>query len=384
MSLEKRLQQWLAAGVVDEPTAARIRAFEEARPKLRPLWLVTGLAGLAIGIGLLSVVASNWEGLSALSKIGGMALLGLGLAAGTLEADRQARPLPRELGLLLIYAWTLAAIALVGQVYQLGGNAAAALGVWSLLTAAAMAQARGGLLGTLWLIGLCSTWWTVLAWLGQRDTISEELAAGLATWPAPALLLLGAWPWLRAARPGLSRAATTFGALGLLSAASLLPLAFYDHLSSASADEQRGVAAALLGLLALAVAQGPLLADRAPPNRRALAQGGLLGLLGLLAATLVFGLAVEHPRADVIAALLFIGGWACVGALASATGAARTLSLATAMIGLRLVIIYFEVFGSLLDTGLGLILGGLVTLAMAAGWRKVDQRLHAASQGDRP
>jgi hypothetical protein len=39
------------------------------------------------------------------------------------------------------------------------------------------------------------------------------------------------------------------------------------------------------------------------------------------------------------------------------------------------IVIYFEVFGSLLDTGLGLITGGALTLLLAWFWRKKTQSL---------
>ena len=45
-----------------------------------------------------------------------------------------------------------------------------------------------------------------------------------------------------------------------------------------------------------------------------------------------------------------------------------------AVIGLRILAIYFEVFGTLLDTGLGLIIGGLVTLALVWLWTRKRQQ----------
>ena len=40
------------------------------------------------------------------------------------------------------------------------------------------------------------------------------------------------------------------------------------------------------------------------------------------------------------------------------------------MIGLRILAIYFEVFGTLLDTGLGLVSGGALTLALVWLWTR--------------
>ena len=45
-------------------------------------------------------------------------------------------------------------------------------------------------------------------------------------------------------------------------------------------------------------------------------------------------------------------------------------NLLTALIALRVLGIYFEVFGSLLSTGVGLITGGLLTLLIGWLWRR--------------
>jgi uncharacterized membrane protein len=44
------------------------------------------------------------------------------------------------------------------------------------------------------------------------------------------------------------------------------------------------------------------------------------------------------------------------------------LNFATAVIGIRILIVYFEVFGSLLGTGVGLVTGGMLTLGMVWLW----------------
>ena len=56
-------------------------------------------------------------------------------------------------------------------------------------------------------------------------------------------------------------------------------------------------------------------------------------------------------------------------------GSRTWFNLLTAVIGLRVVIIYFEVFGSLLQTGLGLIAGGALTLFIAWFWLRKSSAL---------
>jgi uncharacterized membrane protein len=90
---------------------------------------------------------------------------------------------------------------------------------------------------------------------------------------------------------------------------------------------------------------------------------------------------MPHGKWPLVAALAFIVVFGVVALAAHREGRSRLLHLATAAIGLRLLVIYFEVFGSLLDTGIGLVLGGLLTLLVTWFWarkrRDFDRQLSA-------
>jgi hypothetical protein len=99
-------------------------------------------------------------------------------------------------------------------------------------------------------------------------------------------------------------------------------------------------------------------------------------LLALLIGSLVIwslGLALaplSGRSGDLVRALLFIGYWIGIGAAAARAGRRSLFGLAFTMVGLRLLILYFEAIGGLTATGLGLIGGGVLCLALAAvGWR---------------
>src|SRR5690606_21180572 len=77
---------------------------------------------------------------------------------------------------------------------------------------------------------------------------------------------------------------------------------------------------------------------------------------------------ISRGDLDLVAALTFIGLWLLVARTAHRARETRVLNLATALIGLRILSVYFEVFGSLLDTGIGLVVGGLLTLALVWLW----------------
>ena len=86
--------------------------------------------------------------------------------------------------------------------------------------------------------------------------------------------------------------------------------------------------------------------------------------LGLIAAPM------EGKSGDLVRALLFIVYWIGIGAAAARASRRGLFGLAFTMVGLRLLILYFEAIGGLTATGLGLIGGGVLCLVLAAvGWR---------------
>ncbi len=367
VSFDARLAAWVEAGLITAEQAGRIEAFEhrarDATPRIpasqsRPtfLYAIGGLGGLAIAVGLVSIVAANWDAITPATKIG----LDLGLVAALGLAvwhwDRRGHELAREIGIVVLYGLVLASIALIGQVYQLGGEAHEALLTWSVLTAVIMTRSRSGFAASIWLFGLQATWLAWAVWLADTHH-AEMLALGTIYW-APLLCVgVGRLPAVRRARPGLAAALASIGWFELLLCATLGTFAFYaDTAREPWLDAWPAVAISVV--LTVAVATGLL---------ESLPQRVLLVSCGVLAHVPLF---ISPGDLELVAAGSFIGLWLLVAWTAHVARDHGQLSLATAMIGLRIIAIYFEVFGSLLDTGLGLVVGGLLTLGIVWVWAR--------------
>jgi len=107
-----------------------------------------------------------------------------------------------------------------------------------------------------------------------------------------------------------------------------------------------------------------------------LAGVGLLFACGVFATLpLFFGDASESLSIKVIAAAGFFCTWVLAAATAAFAHQKRLFDLASLAIALRVVIVYFEVFGSLAMTGLGLIFSGIVILAIAFAWHRFRERV---------
>jgi hypothetical protein len=82
-----------------------------------------------------------------------------------------------------------------------------------------------------------------------------------------------------------------------------------------------------------------------------------------------------HPRWPVVGAGIFMAYWALIGWTGLRLGYRGLLNTAIVIIALRLVIVYIEVFGDLLSTGVGLIASGVLLIALVWGTRKLIRKL---------
>lgn len=408
MNLQRSLRRWQAAGLLDEATAARILAHERGRPS-RPyaLYALGGLGALSIATGLLSLVASNWDRIGPELKLVADLLLLAALAAGVFllrrRAARQDRAAAggqapgdgdgaapegeaRALGLdvlLIIYAGaTLASIGLVAQTYHLGGELRHALLFFCAVTFPLLSLGRGAFLSGAWLIALQTTWLVqVEGWVkalglsGRQDDVAWLTA--LALCPL-ALLLVSGLPPLRRRRPRLCAVAAALGALQWLLLCTAAQFAWYGRGELHRAAGLGLGSLALLALLSLPVALllPPSLDRRGRATLRALL---LLGPLSSYAPLLV-----HHEKSALLAALGFIALYLLVGYAALRLRLLWLFSLATALIALRVLGVYFEIIGSLLDTGLGLIVGGALSFLVAWIWYRKTRQLRAAARAQEP
>ena len=158
------IRRWLAAGLIDDATAERIRTWEASHRRPLWLWAVAGMGALAIGLGVMAVVGANWENIPAWVKLAA----GLGLnalcAAALFVFWQRKRAWAREFSALLLFSLVLGGIALIGQVYQLQSPVWRALVLWLVLCTPFLALlARSQLVGAIWAVAAATTWFTAEA-----------------------------------------------------------------------------------------------------------------------------------------------------------------------------------------------------------------------------
>ncbi len=357
--VERRLERWVKAGLITHEQAQSI--LEHESKERRPLFMygVAGLGGLAVAIGLISIVAANWDAIPGRVKIGIDLAMLVGLSVGLLRLESRGPRWLSESALIVMYGLVLASIALVSQVYQLGGEVHEALVVWSVLTMVLMSRAHSTFGAVTWVAGLQITYAAVIAQLADTDDLAFFFVSTL-YWVPLLSIAASQSSALADRRPRLARVLGVVGWVEVLMCATVGTFVFYGDTASEDWLPMLLGAAVSAGLTLVVIRGLPEGEARRP-------RAALLGACWVLAH---IGWPLSRGDLDLVAALTFIGLWLGVAFTAHRARAAAVLNAATALVGVRIIAVYFEVFGSLLDTGLGLVLGGVLTLGVVWLWAR--------------
>jgi uncharacterized membrane protein len=353
--------------LIDAETHTRLAKYEQSERSPIGLYAVVGLGAFAIALGLIAMVASNWAMMSRFEKLALDGVLGLLLAAGFGLSVLRERPLAREALGLIYYGYALASVTLIEQLYQLDGSWAWLLGIWTLLTAPFMALLRSLFSASVWLAGLSATYVALAdAWIDSvprgagRDNLSLVL---IALFPL-LLIAAGRLSALRDSFRALSRVFVTAGYSLLFAAGFAASFLLYDRQSQ---PEPVGAAVVFVALLLGLLALSEWFPKPHWPLRARLAECAAL-VFGWIA--LAFGTLSVHTSLEVSAAFFQVASLGALSVFALALERHKLFNALTLVFALRLVGVYFEVFGSLLGTGLGLVTGGVLTLAVVWLWRR--------------
>lgn len=371
MNLHRKLAEWQERGLIDGEARARIEAYE--RQHQQPIWLYTvgGLGALTIVTGLVSLVAANWDAIGRSTKLGLDLVLGACLAAGLYLAVRHGKVWQADVLSAIYYGFTLASIALLGQAYQLGSPMVHGLWAWSLCTLPLFFFVRGRYVALIWLAGLvwtasasCVTLVDHLADRGYAEARLERLSVLLAFVCVTVLLLVARSRWLVRERPQVSAAWS-----GALWSSIVVGSLFAAGIFYATPDGQPAfdLSLGLAGVLALGLAWyvPGLFPEQSRP-----AHLGMRAMLLFVWLCLAVGLSFARHDIPVLAAILQVVALGIASFTVLALGRAGMFNVLTALIGVRIIIMYFEVFGSMLDTGLGLVTGGILTVLLAWFWKR--------------
>jgi uncharacterized membrane protein len=386
--LGRESERWVAEGLITAEQAAALRSRyegaaavrEEPRGRAASALAVVGAA--AVGFGVIGFLAANWEAMSHGLRLALItAAVGGAYAAGYELRDRTGR-LPRVgealylLGVLLFGA----ALFLVGQMYNVEAHDPLALLVWAVAAAVVALAVRSPAVAVAALL-IFTAWVGFEAGTALEDSGEDATAlAVLAVLYGGALYGLGTVALERIRAPWLTetRFAVAGRRLGLLiAAAGLFVFTFSeasDELGSAGRSLDGPLQATLLLVAAVALASAVALALGARRSGRWEAT-----VFAVAVALLLIG--VFAGGSGDLYALLFNLVFAALALGAILSGYLNDepwlVNLGVALVAIDLVARYFDVFWSALPRSLGLILAGILVLAIAWGLERQRQRLLA-------
>lgn len=379
----RKIETWHSAGIIDDATRDRLLAYEEEHTRPLALWAVFGIGALAIGLGLISVVAANWEDVPGQVRLA-VHLLLIGGSLGVLwqRGERLLAASPWAVEALVFVAGLLCLTFFghLGQVYQTSSPLWRPMLTWLVLFGPLiLLQGRSWLTAALFGVMLVYCVWEYGFWL-EHPSMFERNDDPPLMWIAvvtalPLLLVAPAAAFLRSRSTRvefwrrLEQLAVVYAVGGASLATALASLGAYDDDTSAFLDGGGQMVRALIAVLAgVAV----LLA-------RPTTSGRMSGLI-IGGAGLAIALSYAVSDQDIPAALLFMALWGGIAAAALRAGWRGVFQLAVAAIAIRLIILSFELASDLLLSGFGLIIAGLLILGVAWVAYRVSQKFAPPSE----
>lgn len=353
------ISRWLAAGLIDAPTAQALRNDVEGRASRGFSFggVLAILAALLLGAAILIFVAANWSAFPRVTRVGLLLALILAGYTGGALLKLAGRDTAGEAAFLIGGAAFGGSIALIGQMYHLSGDEAQALLVWCAgVTVAAVILRTAA--STVAAVVIAAAWLWAQTWdfWSAADVPNEYLLVLAVLW------VVSLWTGARAARHLL-----------------VLSLIMYASLAYLRTEQL-----AIPILTALVSAAFFVAASVRPDGvERLLRLGGgapIHGLLGFVAGMSFVQFAVMDQPAFMLAALITFGG--SVGALVLRGRESRRLRwLAYTVFGIELCIVYLATVGTMLGTAGFLIATGLLLAVLAMVITRFERRMKAPAQG---
>jgi uncharacterized membrane protein len=193
------LTRWIDAGILDETTAGRIRAFEQEHAgssRLRwPVWIALAFGALMLGAGVVLFVSANWDQLSPRSQF---ALVALVVAVFHIAAAATADRFPSMATTLHVVGTVAlgAGIFLAGQIFNLDEHWPGGIMLWAFGAAIAWALLRSA--GQMAFVAILAPAWLTSEWFVATGDRFYQDGARVAT----AGVVLLALSYFTACRPG--------------------------------------------------------------------------------------------------------------------------------------------------------------------------------------
>lgn len=374
MNIEKKLDVWTKEKLITDIQKKAVLAYEERLKSRSLLYTLLFLGGFCLGLGIISLIAYNWQDISPAVKLVIYFVMLAATGGAAVSASFGSRRLLSET-LLFVYALlVLAGIGLIGQIYQLAAHGLQALLFWAVVVSPLLPFARRAWLPFLWLPVLAVSLFDYLydyPWFSQAFQSFDRLFPG--AWQF--ILILSAAALYRIFSSGrvafgpLSEALgwwTLFVVVVYVFCADFFGRDIFENVFCQNCPTETGTGLNRLPVwLSLALLTGAFCWF----NTRRGGKYWSLALFVVLDFSLIAQLLPDNETVFKIwGALQSLSLLFLAAVYAYTANRVRLQQWISGFIALRFFAAYVQVFGSLLTTGFGLIVSGLVLFAVAYAW----------------
>ena len=377
---KNRLIEWVEKGFLTDQQKDQILTYENSKERTnKSAWILYGFITLGVSvlaIGLVSIIAANWEDIPGSIKLFIDFGLLIGLSLGIYKASIDNREILFDALSVFFVLLCLASIGLISQVYHTGGQIYQALLTWIIIIFPLSFFGKRSFLPHLWVLG-CLT--TIIVWATSADSWwadsntgyfnYDNLIAILLALPGFCLFLGSIFAKIKE----LKRFGKGFNfwvfITGLVAIVTVDIYISFTHYHDDSYSFAPVYLFCFLGLITFCL--------RLEYGIKAKVVVGLITGLTLVlvyyqsSKSFLFGEEFNQfvSAGYTIATLLFMAIYFVIN------NVKKMFHVMTILAGIRFLIVYFQVLGDLAMTGEGLILSGIVIVGATIAWYKTKDKL---------
>ena len=378
--IKKYLSQWISKGLITSEQEQKIIEYEETKNKdNKSKWVLYGfliLGVTVVGIGIISLVAANWDKIPGIVKLINMLFILCGIAFVILKLDNNEKQIVFDAVSALFIFLCLSAIGLISQVFHTGGELYQALLVWVIITFSLGLLGKKDFLPALWVGGFIlmflawsfssHSWWYHL----DNRIDDDNVFTVFLTLPLLALFL----GELMVRFELLRRHGNFFKIVAILS----VFVAFITADIHFSAGMFKYVIGAFVPVYIFGTASLILIFYKSGFSRKEkIILSIIIGVTVFIFVPHFFGGKIDHGNrkfGELVGALYHITMLILLSIIFIIKNNKKLFNIITLLVGVRFLVVYFQVFGDLATTGFGLIISGLIIIGVAVLWfKKMDK-----------
>lgn len=378
MNWPKKTDLWVSKELISKAQGEKIVQFEmnsRTGVSQRSLFL---LGFTVIAIGVISLIAANWDDIPHWAKLGVDFIL-MGVLAWYLgEIFKRENAILFDGALAFYILFILASIGLISQIYQLHGDLIDAIRFWFFIVLPISLFARSPAvphLMVLSLLWICGDWMMDFFSLDRfgRNGVNVEflfLPVLLGVLHQISSLVKGGEPFQKAL-------------ISWLTALFICGTAWGDFRIAATRQWTEGslnftyppfFLILIASLVLVWVLFLMFLSKHSSKNKM-----GILSMMALYA--IMYVPKIQALDSQLLGAFLLLAGWALLAWYFALMHQPRLFQQMILLIGIRFLVIYFQVFGTLTTTGIGLIVSGLLIVGATLLWIKYQKKIYQLAEG---